>query len=153
MAYLKTGHNRFSAASGPMAEAVMDSTSRLTDDDLKAIATYLKDRPVEKAVEEAVDLDADVIKTGSAIYAIKALHASGARLPEHCGRRSQRQRPGHHSASSQTTASPAPSVQTPSRHFGHVADGSGVDHGDGAEYGLDIEHYRQGHGYEFPFSN
>jgi mono/diheme cytochrome c family protein len=76
--YLKTGHNRFSAASGPMAEAVMDSTSKFTDDDLKAIGTYLKDQPVANAAEEAGDVDAGVMKQGSAIYAdqCSACHAA-----------------------------------------------------------------------------
>jgi mono/diheme cytochrome c family protein len=42
VSFLRSGHNRFSAATGPMAEAVEDSTSKLPDDDLKAIAVYLK---------------------------------------------------------------------------------------------------------------
>ena len=33
------------AAYGPMAEVITNSTSKLNDDDLKAIATYLKDMP------------------------------------------------------------------------------------------------------------
>ena len=76
--YLKTGHNRFSAASGPMAEAIMDSTSKFTDDDLRAIATYLKDQPVENTAEEAGAPDAGVMKSGSAIYAdqCSACHAA-----------------------------------------------------------------------------
>jgi mono/diheme cytochrome c family protein len=76
--YLKTGHNRFSAASGPMAEAIMDSTSKFTDDDLKAIATYLKDQPIANAAEEAGDVDAGMMKQGSAIYAdqCSACHAA-----------------------------------------------------------------------------
>jgi mono/diheme cytochrome c family protein len=40
--YLKTGHNRFDAASGPMAEEVKDSSSGMNTQDLMAIATYLK---------------------------------------------------------------------------------------------------------------
>jgi mono/diheme cytochrome c family protein len=43
--YLKTGRNRYDIASGPMADAVMHSTSHLTDDDLRSIAVYLKDLP------------------------------------------------------------------------------------------------------------
>jgi len=43
--YLKTGHNSTSAATGLMAEMVNLSTSHMTDADLKAIATYLKDQP------------------------------------------------------------------------------------------------------------
>lgn len=41
--YLKTGSNGISLASGPMAEAVQNSTSRLSDADRSAIATYLLD--------------------------------------------------------------------------------------------------------------
>ena len=48
-AYLKTGHNRITAATGPMAEAVDLSTSKMTDDDVKAIATYLKSLPGQGA--------------------------------------------------------------------------------------------------------
>jgi mono/diheme cytochrome c family protein len=75
--YLKTGHNRFTAASGPMAEVVMDSTSKLTDDDLKAIAVYLKDQPVPNTAEAAGDPDANMMKSGGAIYAVQcaACHA------------------------------------------------------------------------------
>ncbi len=40
--YLKTGHNRFEAASGPMSEEVRDSSSGMNAQDLTAIATYLK---------------------------------------------------------------------------------------------------------------
>jgi mono/diheme cytochrome c family protein len=43
--YLKTGHNSYSMASGPMAEAVENSTSLMTDTDLEAVAAYLKDVP------------------------------------------------------------------------------------------------------------
>jgi mono/diheme cytochrome c family protein len=43
--YLKTGHNRMTAATGPMAEEIVNATSQYGDDDLKAIATYLKSLP------------------------------------------------------------------------------------------------------------
>ena len=43
--YLQTGRNNRSLASGPMAEAVENSTSKMNDGDLKAIAVYLKDLP------------------------------------------------------------------------------------------------------------
>lgn len=45
VAYLKTGHNRVAAATGPMAEEVALSTSHMKDSDLIAIATYLKSLP------------------------------------------------------------------------------------------------------------
>jgi mono/diheme cytochrome c family protein len=43
--FLATGHNAYAAASGPMAEVVQYSTSRMTKEDLHAIAVYLKDLP------------------------------------------------------------------------------------------------------------
>ncbi len=45
VAYLKTGQNAHSMASGPMAEAIEASTSLMTDGDLQAIAVYLKGMP------------------------------------------------------------------------------------------------------------
>ena len=43
--YLETGRNAHSLASGPMAEAVENSSSRMREADLIAIAAYLKDLP------------------------------------------------------------------------------------------------------------
>jgi mono/diheme cytochrome c family protein len=43
--YLQSGRNGHSHASGPMAEVVLNSTSRISDDDLRAMAVYLKDLP------------------------------------------------------------------------------------------------------------
>lgn len=43
--YLKTGSNGESVAAGPMAEAVEHSTQYFNDQDLKAIATYLRSLP------------------------------------------------------------------------------------------------------------
>ncbi|HEY2533170.1 MAG TPA: c-type cytochrome [Xanthobacteraceae bacterium] len=81
MTYLKTGHNRFAAANGPMALVITDSTSKLSYDDLDAIATYLKNQPVENAAnvaEQAGAPDAGVMKSGGTIYADQcaACHAS-----------------------------------------------------------------------------
>ena len=45
VAYLKTGHNRATAATGPMGEVITLSTAHMTDADLAAIATYLKSLP------------------------------------------------------------------------------------------------------------
>jgi mono/diheme cytochrome c family protein len=42
--YLHTGRNLHAAASGPMGEVVEVSTSRMTVSDLRAMATYLKER-------------------------------------------------------------------------------------------------------------
>jgi thiosulfate dehydrogenase len=43
--FLKTGQNRFAAASGNMADVILHSTQHLKDEDLRAIATYLKALP------------------------------------------------------------------------------------------------------------
>jgi len=43
--YLKLGSNHVAVASGPMAEAVTNSTQHLTDADLHAIASYIKAQP------------------------------------------------------------------------------------------------------------
>ena len=43
--FLKSGRNGHSAAFGGMAQVVQDSTQHLTDDDLNAIAAYLKSLP------------------------------------------------------------------------------------------------------------
>ncbi|MCU5774082.1 c-type cytochrome [Erwiniaceae bacterium BAC15a-03b] len=43
--YLKLGSNHVAVASGPMAEAVSNSTQHLTDQDLHAIARYLQSQP------------------------------------------------------------------------------------------------------------
>ena len=69
VAYLKIGHNRFSMASGPMAEAIEASTSKMTDADLQAIAVYLKDVPAYPAVVNAGLPASDPhMKAGLAIY-------------------------------------------------------------------------------------
>lgn len=43
--YLKTGSDGVAVASGPMAEAIENSTQHLTDADLRAIGVYLKSLP------------------------------------------------------------------------------------------------------------
>jgi mono/diheme cytochrome c family protein len=43
--YLQSGRNAHSHADGPMAEVVLNSTSRMSDGDIRAIAVYLKDLP------------------------------------------------------------------------------------------------------------
>jgi mono/diheme cytochrome c family protein len=73
-AYLKTGHNRTAAATGLMAETVNLSTSKMTDSDLKAMATYLKDRASgqsdrKDAAQEPPPADQNSMKSGAQIYA------------------------------------------------------------------------------------
>jgi len=66
--YLKAGHNHVTAATGPMAEVIADSTSQMSDDDRKAIATYLKS--LAGMSNEAVPEQAKhaVMVAGQAIY-------------------------------------------------------------------------------------
>jgi mono/diheme cytochrome c family protein len=54
-ALLKTGHNQEATVTGPMAEEVDDASSHFKDEDLKAIATYLKSLP--GSGEKATPLD------------------------------------------------------------------------------------------------
>jgi mono/diheme cytochrome c family protein len=67
--YLKTGRNVHAAASGPMGEVVMISTSQMTEMDLRAIATYLKERG-DAGPKVPAPLPADDAKmtAGEAVY-------------------------------------------------------------------------------------
>jgi mono/diheme cytochrome c family protein len=66
--YLKSGHNRFAAASGPMAEEVSDSSSHLNAPYLDAIAAYLKDQAAVSAVSTPISADDPAMVAGAAIY-------------------------------------------------------------------------------------
>jgi mono/diheme cytochrome c family protein len=66
--YLKTGHNRFEAASGPMAEEVKDSSSGMSPQDLAAIATYLKGEESASKRQTPSPADNPVMLAGAAIY-------------------------------------------------------------------------------------
>jgi len=78
--YLKTGHARTSIATGPMAEAIGESTSHMTDADLEAIATYLKDEPGPPTSESPAPVASDQagMKVGAAIYADECSGCHGA---------------------------------------------------------------------------
>jgi mono/diheme cytochrome c family protein len=78
--YLKTGRNSRSAASGPMAEAIIYSLAKLDDADLRAIAVYLKDHPgSDTGAPSPILPDDPVMKAGQAIYLdnCAACHTSG----------------------------------------------------------------------------
>jgi mono/diheme cytochrome c family protein len=78
--YLKTGRNEFTASSGPMGEVISYTTSQLTDDDLWAIAAYLKDQPAAgPAAPQPVAAGDATMKLGQAIYvdACAACHTMG----------------------------------------------------------------------------
>jgi mono/diheme cytochrome c family protein len=68
--YLKTGTNKWTLASGPMAEAVTHSTSRITDEDIADIATYLKDSGTGGSAPKPGPLapDDNAMRVGAAIY-------------------------------------------------------------------------------------
>jgi mono/diheme cytochrome c family protein len=68
--YLKTGTNSWTLASGPMAEAVSHSTSKMTDDDIAAIAVYLKGSGAGGSSPKpaAVAPDDKAMRAGAAIY-------------------------------------------------------------------------------------
>jgi mono/diheme cytochrome c family protein len=68
--YLKTGANSFTLASGPMSEAVTHSTSQMSDADIAAIATYLKDSGNGGAASKPTPVTAsdNAMRAGAAIY-------------------------------------------------------------------------------------
>jgi mono/diheme cytochrome c family protein len=66
--YLKSGHNRFDAASGPMAEEVKDSSSGMSTQDLAAIAAYLKGEESVSAPRRPLPASNPVMIAGAAIY-------------------------------------------------------------------------------------
>ena len=66
-AYLKSGHSERAAAFGPMGEVIGKSTSQLTDQDLHAIAVYLKSLP--PAMQGAPRKpDAEALRSGEIVY-------------------------------------------------------------------------------------
>ncbi|MGE5171327.1 MAG: c-type cytochrome [Rudaea sp.] len=66
--YLKTGANEHARALGPMAEVVHNSTMHLDDDDLRAIAIYLKDLPAQRITQQTASNDKDVLDRGRLVY-------------------------------------------------------------------------------------
>ena len=82
--YLQSGRNGRSHADGPMAEVVVNSTSKMGDADVRAIAVYLKDVPAgapEPAVTPPPQAD---MTAGAALYAhacIACHEADGSGAP------------------------------------------------------------------------
>ena len=82
--FLKTGQSDRTVAYGPMAEVVTDSTSKMSDGDLKAIAVYLKSLSAQDDQETASAPAKAVRKVGGAIYAdtcsaCHGLHGEGTK--------------------------------------------------------------------------
>ncbi len=77
VAYLQTGRGNHSLASGPMAEVVENSTSRLTNYDLNSIAVYLRDLPPSRGNGGgATGVDAQM-KAGAVAYDISCAACHG----------------------------------------------------------------------------
>lgn len=70
VALLKTGRSAKGTAFGPMAEVVLQSTQHLTDEDLAAMATYLKSLPERDppAQRESAADARDFARTGQKVY-------------------------------------------------------------------------------------
>jgi mono/diheme cytochrome c family protein len=68
--YLQTGANSWTLASGPMAEAVAHSTSKMAGEDIAAVASYLKDSGTAMSSSKPVAVAADgrEMRAGAAIY-------------------------------------------------------------------------------------
>jgi mono/diheme cytochrome c family protein len=80
-AYLKSGANEFATGNGLMAETIHLSTSHMRDDDIQAMAIYLKDQhaPTETANNAAPDQS--LMNAGGQIYAdeCSGCHTSNGR--------------------------------------------------------------------------
>ena len=69
VAYLKMGHNNVSAATGPMSDVIVHSTSQMTETDLRAIAVYLKDQPAPSGEPpKPVSGEDRLMRAGEALY-------------------------------------------------------------------------------------
>lgn len=68
VAYLRSGHNRVAAASGPMGEVVAQGSSQMQESDLHAIATYLKSDQPRATPGRALAVSDPPMKAGAAIY-------------------------------------------------------------------------------------
>jgi mono/diheme cytochrome c family protein len=75
--YLATGRNVHSIASGPMAEAVENSTSKMANGDLKAIAVYLKDMPPSAGNGGGASGIETQMKSGVALYDVNCAACHG----------------------------------------------------------------------------
>jgi mono/diheme cytochrome c family protein len=67
--YLQSGRNARSHAGGLMAEVVANSTSKMSDADVRAIAVYLKDLPAGKSDPFVTPPPQAEMEAGKAVYA------------------------------------------------------------------------------------
>ena len=76
--YLRSGWNDHAAATGPMAEAVENSTSKMTNADLAAIAVYLKDQAASpREIPPAIAATEPQMKSGAAVYQANCVGCHG----------------------------------------------------------------------------
>jgi mono/diheme cytochrome c family protein len=68
VSYLRSGHNRVTAATGPMGEVVSLSTAHMRDADLNATATYLKSLPDKSAGTSPPPIKDPAMMAAAAIY-------------------------------------------------------------------------------------
>ncbi len=66
--YLQSGRNGRNHAAGPMAEVVVNSTARMSEQDIKAIAVYLKDLPAGAPEPAVTPPPPPQMDEGAAIY-------------------------------------------------------------------------------------
>jgi mono/diheme cytochrome c family protein len=66
--YLQSGRNARSHAGGPMAKVVVNSTADMSDEDVKAIAVYLKDLPAGAAEPAVTPPSPSQMSEGAMIY-------------------------------------------------------------------------------------
>lgn len=86
--FLRTGRNARTAAFSTMAEVIELSTQHMTDRDLRAIATYLKDQEADGEGEDPEAPNEGVMAAGEAIYLdnCSACHTSdGSGVPRFFG--------------------------------------------------------------------
>jgi mono/diheme cytochrome c family protein len=77
---LKDGQTSKGAAMGPMAEVVFSSTQHLSDADLRAMATFLRELPQRQApVPEPVKVASDVQELGAKLYKAQCAECHGER--------------------------------------------------------------------------
>jgi len=84
--YLQSGRNARSHAGGLMAEVVANSTSKMSDADIRAIAVYLKDLPAGKSDPVVTPPPQAEMAAGKALYAhacVACHEADGSGAPPH----------------------------------------------------------------------
>ena len=80
-AYLKNGVSKRATTYGPMNDVIMNSTSKLTEDDLKAVVTYIKALP-PKTIGSGSAASKQTMNAGETVYTV---HCGTCHLPTGLG--------------------------------------------------------------------